>query len=154
MMALRIYDRVFNSGSVMQTIGVQGESGADAVRIDVSDMVEQYPNARFEVSVRRVNGETYPAAINLTPDPEGYILYTLSDADLALTGMIYVEVQMLDGGVRIKSPKWCFYIHRSISAGCATQSTPNWVDDVMTAAQAVLSYEFAFDIADGGEIEE
>jgi hypothetical protein len=142
----------------METIGVQGETCADCVRIDVSKITIDYPDGRYEVSVRRVNGETYPAAVNLVPSADGYIYYPLQTADLALTGMIYIECQMLDGATRIKSPKWCFYVSRSISAGSgsccgSTAVPPYWMDDVMRAAQAALDLTSGIQYADGGEIQ-
>lgn len=149
---MRVFPRTFGVQTATQVIGIDGEVQSAKLRINVARQMRSYPDATYAITIKRADGETYPAAIGLTPDSGGWVEYVLTTEDLALPGALQAEAQMRrNGEVVIKSTIWPFSVARSLAY---TQPNPpplipHWADEVLSKSDAVLDAIQAWEDAGG-----
>lgn len=108
---MRKYVRDFREERPLrEVIGLASENAASQLVVKVQGILEDSPQATFSILVRRADGVVYPADTMLAPDDQGNIAYVLLETDVAVPGLLEIEVQARDGGRLIKSRTFPFVV--------------------------------------------
>lgn len=138
----------------IRTIGVVGEDRAAQLIVDVQT-VDGWREATFAILLRRAGGAAYVAEALRAEG--GEIAYALGAADLAIRGVLELEVQAVLDEVVVKSRVFTFFIAQGMCGGDVPEPpAPGWVREVVEAgrvAEAAAVYltgvKFAVDVAGG-----
>lgn len=129
-------------------IGLQGESNARQIDIDMSEWVRDWPNAKVDVLVQRPGEDnTYPVETELRG---GHLLWTPQREDVLIAGMGKAQIVLTDkNDVELRSRVVQTIIGESIAGteGDAPDPVQGWVHEVLKAADEVKA---SVDAGEGG----
>lgn len=129
-------------------IGLQGESNARQIDIDMSEWVRDWPNAKVDVLVQRPGEDnTYPVETELRG---GHLLWTPQREDVLIAGMGKAQIILTDkNDVELRSRVVQTIIGESIAGteGNAPDPVQGWVHEVLQAASEVKA---SVDAGEGG----
>lgn len=119
-------------------IGLQGESNARMIDIDMSEWMRDWPDAKVDVLVQRPGEDkTYPAKTKLRG---GHLLWTPKREDVLIAGMGKAQIILTDkNDVELRSRVVQTIIGESIAGteGEAPDPEQGWVHQVLQAANEV-----------------
>lgn len=119
-------------------IGLQGESNARQIDIDMSEWMRDWPDAKVDVLVQRPGEDnTYPVKTELRG---GHLLWTPKREDVLIAGMGKTQIVLTDkNDVELRSRVVQTIIGESIAGteGDAPDPTQGWVQEVLQAANEV-----------------
>ena len=118
--------RLVDLKNVKINLGFQGENEHTTVVFDCKKAFDQYPDAVCSLSVISPHGEKYPA---ITTREGNYVLWVVTDSDLAYHGDGMLQLSFMQGSVVKKTYRAKTYIDESIIAGDNPPSgVENWLD--------------------------
>jgi len=124
-------------GAPSAEIGRIGENNARQMRFYVGDVLEEHPDAIFNLLNKRPKDTVaYPVASANIRIEEGYLYWTLQSADMAQKGNGKCQLIVLDGETIVKSTIYNTFIGDALD-GSGTPPEPwvSWVEEVLEAAE-------------------
>lgn len=117
-------------------IGLVGENNYRKVHINVSDIMQEYPNARFELILQREGDEVpYPVTTQLKGSD---LIWLVSDVDVAVKGRAKAEVIAFNDDVIAKSKIFVVNVEASLDpAGEVPDPYAQWYADIINASSVV-----------------
>lgn len=119
-------------------IGLVGENNYRKVHINVSDIMQEYPNARFELILQREGDEVpYPVTTQLKGSD---LIWLVSDVDVAVKGRAKAEVIAFNDDVIAKSKIFVVNVEASLDpAGEVPEPLEEWYRTILNASSIVRS---------------
>lgn len=95
----KIAQTLENFGAYALILGRVGENRATQVTIDMSNVIQRYPDAIGSITVKQPNGKEYPAVVTQT---DGMLTWVITSADIGEkpgTGAAQITVRSADGTI-------------------------------------------------------
>lgn len=95
----KIAQTLENFGAYALMLGRVSETRATQVTIDMSSVIQRYPDAIGSITVKQPNGKEYPAVVTQT---DGMLTWVITSADIgdkAGTGAAQITVRSADGTI-------------------------------------------------------
>lgn len=114
-------------------IGYVGENNFRTIQFDVSEWLKAHPAGTISIVFSRPDGEIYPVAAGITVSPAEWKPTT---ADLAVPGLGFIEIRIIDGDVIGKSCKiaTCTISSLGSTGDPPLPPTPDWVQEAIESA--------------------
>lgn len=121
-------------------IGVTGENLATRIIVNCKAVLLRHPHARATMLIRHEKTLAYPAAIALVPDDASNVCYDIRKRDTSKPGRLYLEVQMIEKNVLIKSVIYKFRVNPGIGGVSDTppDDAENWADKMVEMMNMVV----------------
>ncbi|MBQ0097917.1 MAG: hypothetical protein KBS62_03150 [Oscillospiraceae bacterium] len=135
---------MYNPNNIKNTValGIQGENKATVVKFDVTDWIEEFPYANFNILVKRPN-ETVPYIANTILHDKS-LIWVITQSDTAIKGLGKAELRAIQGDVVKKSITFATQIIPSLE-GTPTPTPPepaqSWVNEVLEKGNEILQAE-------------
>ena len=147
---MKTLQRVFGKQTTAQTIGNVGDRGNAILVVDICQQIQQYPDAKFGIVVKRANNPPYPIEGLLSPQGN-MLVWAVDPYVTAVAGHVDIEVIMQRGATVINSCEWVFFVtslssggnanHNNGGSGCCCNpgmnGAPNWVRQLYDRADAL-----------------
>lgn len=115
------------------SIGLVGEKNYRKVHIDVSAILKEQPNSRFELVLQR-KGDPMPYPVETRLD-NGYLIWTVSDADVSVPGKAKAEIIVIANDVVAKSQIFDVNVEPSLTpAGDPPAPIEDWYIRILDAS--------------------
>lgn len=135
----KIAQTLENFGAYALILGRVGENRATQVTIDMSNVIQRYPDAIGSITVKQPNGKEYPAVVTQT---DGMLTWVITSADIGEkpgTGAAQITVRSADGTI-VKTAIATMRVSESLGSPQTPAPEPvqAWVDSAAAQLGKVI----------------
>lgn len=129
--------RIIDAHNDVLMLGKTGENLAATVRFPVASWIEAHGIGTFQLLVKR-NGDVYPYPAEVLLADETYVLWNITESDVANPGYGKCELQYFVDNILAKSWTWVTKVVQSLDDTEEDPPEPyeSWVQSVLAAGSA------------------